>query len=159
MGKQFKDVVFGDEIYVMSVFVVFNGRGDNSDNELMKKIEGIYPMLSRYDSSGPSTFFVTRTIEANEHIRRLLLSTEKVEHENNYSPQTARLTTIDINKEESTSDFIINRIYGGSIKIYSTSLESLKKIYDEVVDALLMSESKRSNRKMSSLMELKNKKI
>ena len=159
MGKQFKDVGFGDEIYVVSMFVIFNGRGDNSDNELMKKVEGIYPMLSRYDSSGPSTFFVTRTIEANEHIRRLLLSTEKVENENDYAPQTARLTTIDINKEESTSDFIINRIYGGSIKIYSTSLESLKKIYDEVIDCILKSESIKCNRIMSSLMELKNKKI
>jgi hypothetical protein len=159
MGKQFKNVGFGDEIYVVSVFVVFNGRGDNRDNELMKKIEGICPMLSRYDSSGPSTFFVTRTLEANERIRRLLLSTEKVKNENDYAPQTARLTTIDINNEESTRDFVINRTYGGSIKIYSTSLESLKKVYNEVVDALLMSESKRCNRKMSSLMELKTRKL
>jgi hypothetical protein len=159
MGKKFKDIKFGDTVYVVSVFVIFNGRGDNSENELMKKVEGIYPMLSRYDSSGPSTFFVNKTMNANERIRRLLLSTEKVENENDYAPQTARLTTVDINKEESTRDFVINRIYGGSVKIYSTSLESLKKVYDEVVDALLMSESKKSNRKISSLIELKNKEI
>ena len=71
MGKRFKDVVFGDEIYVMSVFVVFNGRGDNSDNELMKKIEGIYTMLSRFHNKSyiwrvyQNLFYVIRKFKEN----------------------------------------------------------------------------------------------
>ena len=159
MGKKFKDVGFGDTIYGVSVFITFNGRGDNSENELMDKVEGRFPLFARYDTSGAIAYFVTRIIDANERIRRILLSTEKVENENDYTPQTAKLTMIEIEETDKENDFVINRLYGGSVKVYSTSMETLKNVFDEVVDTLLMSESKKSNRKMSSLMELKTRKL
>ena len=159
MGKKFKDIKFGDTVYVISVFVIFNGRGDNSDDELMIKIEGIYPMLSIYDSSGLSTFFVNRIIDTNEYTTRLLLSNEKVESEIEYSSQTAKLMMVEISESDKNNDFVINRMYDGSIKIYSTSIESLRKCHSKVIDAIMTSEANKSNRRMSSLMELKNRKL
>lgn len=159
MGKKFKDIKIGDTVYVVSVYVNFNVRGDNSENELMYKVEGRYPLLARYDSSGPSTFFVNKTMNANERIRRLLLSTEKVESENGWIPQSASITTIDIGETDKENDFVINRFCGGHIKVYSTSMETLKNVFDEVIDAIMKSENIKSNRKMSSLMELKARKL
>lgn len=159
MGKQFKDVGFGDTIYTVSVFVTFNGRGDNSESELMDKVEGKYPLFARYDTSGAITYFVSKTIEVNKQVRRLLLSTEKVESENDCAPQSARLTTIDIGETDKENDFVINRLYSGSVKVYSTSMETLKNVFDEVIDTIMKSENIKSNRKMSSLMELKARKL
>jgi hypothetical protein len=159
MGKKFKDIKFGDTVYVVSVFVFFSGRGDNSDDELMIKIEGIYPMLLRYNSSGISTFFVNKIFDVNEYTTRLLLSNEKMESENEYSPQTAKLMLVEMSESDKNNDFIINRKYDGSITIYSTSIESLRKCYLKVIDAFMASEANKSNRRMSSLMELKTRKL
>lgn len=159
MGKKFKDIKFGDTVYVVSVFVIFNGGGDNSDDELMIKIEGLYPILSRYDSSGVSTFFVNKIFDVNEYATRLFLSNEKVESEIEYGYQKPKLMVVEMSESDKNNDFVIKRIYDGAITIYSTSIESLKKCYSKVIDAFMTSEANKSNRRMSSLMELKTRKL
>ena len=163
MGKQFKDIKFGDIVYVTTIFHVSSGHDNsNYDDELLNKIYGRYRMLETYKNSGVFVYYVRRTIEDRGLVyRRLLISTEKAVSED--APllvnQHERITTIDIRNTDLNDDVAINRLYNGAVMIFSTSFESLVKIHGEIIDAILKGESIKMNQKMSSLMELKNKEL
>ena len=154
MVKRFDDLKKGDSIYTISVFVIFNGHMDNSENDILSNVVGVFTTLAKYDSSNISTFFVDRMIQESETVKRLVISSDKV-----YNPLSTHLTTLEVREVNKYNDVIIQRTMGGSIKIFSTTIESLKREYPKVIDALINFESTKMNQKMSSLMELKNKEI
>ena len=162
MGKQFKDVKFGDIVYVTTIFHVSSVHNNsNYDDELLNKIYGRYPMVETYKNSGVFAYHIRRTIEENLIYRRLLISTEKAVSEDTplaVNPNE-RITTIDIRNTDLNDDVVINRLYNGAVMIFSTSIESLVKRHGEIIDAILKGESIKMNQKMSSLMELKNKEL
>ena len=154
MEKRFNDLDKGDMIYTISVFVIFNGHMDNSENDMLNNVAGAFPRLAKYASSDISTFFVDRMIQESETVKRLVISSDKV-----YNPLSTYLTTLEVREGNKYNEVIIQRTMGGSIKIFSTTIESLKREYPKIIDALINFESTKMNQKMSSLIELKNKKI
>ena len=163
MGKQFKDVKFGDIVYATTIFKVSSGyNNSNYDDELLNKIYGRYHMLETYKNSGVFVYYIRKTIENSGLVyRRFLISTEKAVSEDTplaVNPNE-RITTIDIGNTDLNDDVAINRFYNGAVMIFSTSIESLVKMYGEIIDTILKGESIKMNQKMSSLMELKNKEL
>ena len=152
MGKDFKDLKIGDIVYTASIFLLFNGHGDNEDNEILSKIEGMYPTYARYNGSELSYYYVYRCIELKGGIKRFTIGSQEV-----FSSGSTAILTFDVTDEGGS--VAITRSFGGTTRIYATSEESLKKVYKEVIDALIIREGKKANIMVSSLIGLKNKEI